>query len=560
MKLYAFIFILLTASITVTAQVAPNKYFVKFTDKNNSPYSINTPEEYLSARAIERRQVQGIAVTVSDLPVNPAYLEGVAATGALLLNPTRWLNGVTVFTDDPAVVDAIEALPYVAAVRSPGALTRSGQVENEGFEKPFFKHEVYNVPMTTQTGASGRSVTYDYGSSWNQIAMLRGDELHEQGYRGQGMLIAVLDAGFLNANTHDAFDSLWANDQIPGTYDFVTGGEITFDGHPHGAMVLSTMGGNYPGELIGTAPKASYLLLRSEDASSEYIIEEYNWVSAAEFADSAGADIINSSLGYTEFHDPAQNHTYADLDGDTAPATIGADMAASKGILVVNSLGNEGYTAWYYLSVPSDGDSVIGVGAVDNEGNYASFSSHGPSYDGRVKPNVSAQGAGCLTAEPYGGAFTTASGTSFSSPILAGMAACLWQANREQTNMDVLQAIEQSASLYADPDDFLGHGIPDFIVAKNILTIIDTYGRLPEPLNIYPNPFSDSMTISMDIVAPSKVSIQVLDMQGRSLYAAEHSEYKGAGIILAGLDFLPSGMYIVKAVIDEKVFLGKAVK
>jgi subtilisin family serine protease len=544
----------------MTAQIAPNKYFVKFTDKNNSPYSIDNPSEYLSQRAIDRRQNQGIPITVSDLPVNPSYLEGVAGTGATILNRTKWFNGVTIFTEDPSVLDAITALPYVAGVTAPeqpgGDLESSMPFD----EKPFFAHEKYNVTVSSPSPKEGSVLSYDYGQSMNQIAMLRGDELHNLGFRGQGMVIAVLDAGFINANILDVFDSLWINGQILGTHDFVRGGEVSFDEHPHGSMVLSCMGGNYPGELIGTAPKASYWLLRTEDGGSEYIIEEYNWVSGAEFADSAGVDVINSSLGYTVFNDPNQDHTYSDMDGDTAPATIGADIAASKGILVVNSLGNEGSSSWYYLSVPSDGDSVCGVGAVDDEGNYASFSSHGPSYDGRVKPNVAAQGSGCWVVEPYSGSFTFGSGTSFSSPILAGMAACLWQSSPEQTNMEVLEAMQQSASQYSNPDDLLGYGIPDFMEAKNILTIIDSYKYETEHLTVFPNPFHDHLVVDLKDVHGRAGEMCISDLQGRVLYTSDLNDLDGSQLSIYGLGTLSEGMYIVKVSMEERVLVSKAVK
>ncbi len=421
-------------------------------------------------------------------------------------------------------------------------------------EKSFFSAETFTKDVPSGLRSQSGTAAFNYGMSLNQIQMLNGDVFHEMGYRGQGMVIAVLDAGFLNANTHQAFDSLWANSQILGTRDFVRGGESTFDEHPHGSMVLSTMGGNYPGQLIGTAPKASYWLLRSEDGGSEFIIEEYNWVSAAEFADSVGADVINSSLGYTEFNDPIQNHTYSDLDGDTAPATIGADFAASRGILVVNSLGNEGGSPWYYLSVPSDGDSVMGIGAVDPAGNKAGFSSFGPSYDGRVKPNVSAQGSSTYIADVYStSGFTFGSGTSFSSPILAGMAACLWQANPTLNNMQLKNAIEQSGTQASNPDFLLGYGIPDFVMANNILTIIDA----PENRNlftrIYPNPAREWFSISLTQNQPAKGRVEVNDISGRLISSHKFAIQDGESPRFDLEPGMKNGIYLVKIVADNFV-------
>jgi hypothetical protein len=550
----------LAGMLTAAAQIAPDKYFVKFTDKADSPYSIDNPSEYLSQRAIDRRQNQGISIEVSDLPVNPSYVQGVIDAGATILNRTKWLNGVTIYTADPAVVAAIEALPYVSGVTAPLKQNGGDFTDYIDFEKPFFKYETYYEPYSAGNPKSGSSVSFNFGQSFNQISMLKGDQLHDMGYRGQGKVIAVLDAGYINANILSVFDSLWDNNQILGTRDFVKGGPVTFDEHPHGTMVLSTTGGNYPGELIGTAPKASYWLLRSEDGGSEYIIEEYNWVSAAEFADSVGADIINSSLGYTEFNDPTQNHTYADLNGDTAPATIGADMAASKGILVVNSLGNSGTSSWYYLGVPSDGDSVVGVGAVSSDGSYASFSSHGPSFDGRVKPDLAAQGSGVWVFDPDYGSFKTSSGTSFSSPILAGISACLWQSNPDQNNMQVLDAMKQSASQYNNPDDLLGYGIPDMIAAKNILTIIDSYPQETGLLTVYPNPFIHHLTIDLSSVLPASGNLSISDMSGRVLFSRDISANQKQPLTLIELTDLPQGIYLVKVTLENKVLVNKIIK
>jgi len=375
----------------------------------------------------------------------------------------------------------------------------------------------------------------------------------------------VIDGGFYNANNLDVFDSLWQNNQILGTRDFVYGGEVSFDGSPHGSMVLSLMGGNYPGQLIGTAPKATYWLIHSEDIDSEYLIEEYNWVSAAEFADSVGADVINSSLGYTEFDDPSQNHTYADMNGDTAPATNGADMVAKKGILVVNSLGNSGADNWYYLGAPSDGDSVMGIGAVDGNGIYAGFSSHGPSYDGRVKPDVVAQGSGVYVADPYGGGFGYGGGTSFSSPILAGMAACLWQANPTLNNMQIADAIRQSASQYLTPDDMLGFGIPDFVLANNILTIIIGPDGEMAYLKVYPNPFRDVFTIDAGRLAGMGAglndgSVEVIDITGRVIGLQKKSLINAGTVIIDLLQNAPKGLYFVKVNLNGTQLMQKVVK
>ncbi len=546
MKSFPFLLLLTALLAGAQAQIAPDKYYVQFTDKNNSPYSIDNPQEYLSQRAIERRGRQNIPIDLYDIPVNPSYVQGVGATGATILNKTKWFNGVTIYTEDPAVLEAIGNLPYVAWVTAPDASAPMSSIKEDDLQKSFFLWENYRQDAPAYLKNTGSASDFNYGLSLNQIQMLNGDQFHGMGYRGQGMVIAVLDAGFTNADSHDAFDSLWFNNQILGTRDFVRGGESTFDEHPHGTMVLSTMGANYPGQLIGTAPKASYWLLRSEDGASEYIIEEYNWVSAAEFADSAGVDIINSSLGYTEFNDPSQNHTYADMDGDSTPITRGADFAASRGILVVNSLGNEGGSAWYYLSAPSDGDSVMGIGAVDANGFIAGFSSHGPSYDGRVKPNVVTQGSGVYVADAFSvNSYTFSGGTSFSSPILAGMAACLWQANPLLTNMQIKHAIEESASQYQAPDASMGHGIPDFVMANNILTVIDSPTENLIVSELFPNPASEQFYLRLHSASEGQGRAVVTDMSGRFLYSREFQVSPGDLVQLPVMGTLTPGIYLV---------------
>jgi len=471
-KLFTILFLVIPFSLLIS-QVAPDKYWVKFTDKSNTPYSINNPEDFLSQRAIDRRNSQGIAIIENDLPVDPAYIAAVENTGATLLNVSKWFNSVTIFTDDPAVLTAINSLPFVMSVDAIGSSAKLSSSE-----KPFFENETYETAPqagTSKNLTSGDS--YNYGSAFNQINMLNGIALHNLGFDGEGVVIAVLDAGFLNVDVNDAFDSLWNNNQIRGYKDFVDPQNPNiFNSHYHGAMVLSTMGANLPGEMVGTAPKADYWLLRTEDGGTEYLIEELNWVSGAEFADSAGADIINSSLGYTEFDDASQDHTYQDMDGNTTPITIGADLAASKGILVVNSAGNSGNDAWMYIGAPADGDSVFSIGAVNSLGSYVSFSSKGPTYDGRVKPNVVAQGSSSAIISPYTGNVSTGSGTSFASPITAGMVACLWQAHPGRKNTEIMAAIEQSGSQANNPDDLMGYGIPDYFAAHSTLnaTMIHT--------------------------------------------------------------------------------------
>lgn len=571
-------------SIVIIAQVAPDKYWIRFTDKNNSPYSVIIPAQFLSQKAIDRRNAQGIVITENDIPVNLSYIQAVSSLGATILNVSKWLNSVTVYTTSSSVVDAIEQLPFVLSVEK----SNLKNIPSEISKKPFFEAETYGDFVTSEpveSLAAGKS--YNYGQAYNQISMLNGIALHDLGYNGTGMTIAVLDAGFLNTNTIPAFSYLWNNNRIMGSKDFADPlNPNIFGSHTHGTSVLSTMGANLPGQITGTAPEANYWLLRSEDGGSEYLIEELNWVSAAEFADSVGADVINSSLGYTTFDDPAQNHTYQDMDGNTSIISRGADIAVSKGMIVVNSAGNEGSSSWYYIGAPADGDSVFSIGAVNASGNYASFSSHGPTADGQMKPDVVAQGSGSAIINAYTGNVSTGSGTSFSSPITAGMVASLWQAHPNRRNTEVLDAIRQSASLSGNPNYQLGYGIPNYMTAHDLLSLpvnynfslsvkvflegafngsamsTDLYNYLPlaQPFNVAPFNYTgmESVTSIPEADIVDWVLVELRDASGPSLAASASPIESRAAFLKADgsvvdLDGISSIQFNVT--VSDKLFL-----
>jgi len=549
-------------TLIVFSQVAPDKYWVKFTDKNNSPYSIQNPEEFLSQKAIDRRNAQGIPIVENDLPVNPQYIESVAGTGVTILTVSKWFNSVTIYTTDQNALNIINSFSFVESIQKSGIY--KNYFEEDKIVKPFFANESYgNIPEEDIYKSANSATGYNYGAAYNQIHMLNGDALHDMGYDGEGKTIAVLDAGFLNTDNLSAFDSLWNNGQILGYKDFVNPlNPNIFDSHYHGSMVLSTMGANLPGEIVGTAPKAEYWLLRSEDGGSEYLIEELNWVSAAEFADSVGADIINSSLGYTTFDDPSQNHSYEDMDGNTTPITIGADIAVSKGMIVCNSAGNSGGSPWQYIGAPADGDSVFSIGAVDADGNYASFSSTGPTYDGRLKPNVVAQGQGTTIIDPWDGTVTYGSGTSFSSPITAGMVACLWQANPTNRNTEIMEAIEESGSLASNPNYQMGYGIPDYMLANSIITDSGNKIKSSSEIFAFPNPFTNELYILIGNDITDVNYVEFLDVTGKSLFRRDVTDNENVlkKIDLSSFDELSSGFYFVKISIGNGVVTKKVLK
>lgn len=552
-----FILIIVLATLQATAQIAPDKYYVQFTDKNNSPYSIEHPEDFLTARAIQRRNKQNIPIMENDIPVNPQYLQGVANVGVQLLNATRWLNGVTVYTTDSTKINEILALPYVENVLML-------QDKGTGKKKAFFENEHINEGGFDTAGLkkSRAADELDYGEARFQINQINGIPLHNSGYHGEGMVIVVLDGGFEGVQKNPVFDSLWADNRVLGTKDFVNIGGNVFTESQHGKNVLSTMAANYPGLMIGTAPNASYWLLHTEDVKSENVIEEYNWMSGAEFADSVGADVINSSLSYVDFDMPQWDHTYDDLDGNTAVSTIAADLAASKGILVCNSAGNSGGSSFPWNGAPADADSVMSVGAVGYDNQRAGFSSIGPTVDGRIRPVIMALGSNTVVAignDTIG----HGSGTSFSSPIITGMSACLWQANPNMKVMDVYDAIKQSGNYAQNPDNYMGWGIPDYELANSILTTIENQLNNDDHLaGVSPNPFHETLNLNIKTGQPSNVRVELMNVSGVVIYSESFYLSALSKEIRLGnkLALLPDGLYLLKVAAGARVEVLKLIK
>ena len=447
-------------SNAIFAQQYP-KYVVVFKNKNNSPYHLNKPREYLSQRAIQRRQRYNISIDSSDLPVNPSYISQVLAQGAVsYLSQSKWLNQALIYTTSTTAVNAIKKLSFVKAVNpvGPASTTEKAKVNK-------FNEKIEKVDAATSQTESVAANHYNYGSSYAQIHIHNGEFLHNKGFTGKGIMISVIDAGFYKYKTTKAFDSARAHQQFLGEKDFVDFDGSVNEDYDHGELCLSTIAANVPGTMVGTAPDANFWLLRSENVNSEYPIEEHNYAAAAEFADSVGTDLISCSLGYNQFDDPQFNHTYANFYNNSTMISRAATFAAKKGILVTNSAGNEGGSSWNYLIFPSDDDSVCAVAATDVNGNIASFSSYG--YPGKVKPNISSVGSGTTLYASYG--LTSGSGTSFSNPNINGLIACLWQAFPEFNNMTVLSAVYKSGDKFRTPDNRYGYGIPNMKKAYNFL-------------------------------------------------------------------------------------------
>lgn len=445
------LFALLLGNYALQAQV--NRYLVLFKDKSGTPFSLQSPLSYLSQKALDRRAVSGTPIDSTDLPVNPQYLSQLGSLpGVQLLNASRWLNQVSVFLNDPGVLPQIESLPFVMSARPIASRTAL---------LPVHKKLTPDADLPTPLLSQRTTDLSEYGASGPIVRLHQADFLHQHGFRGEPMVMAIMDAGFYNYDILPTFDSIRNKGQIRTTWDFVAREASVSEDDSHGMHCLSTIAANMPGVFVGMAPNASFHLFRTEDVASEYPIEEHNLAVATEQADSLGVDICSISLGYTTFDDPAMNYSYADMNGNTTISARAMDLASRKGMLIVAAAGNEGGRAWRYIVTPADGDSVVAVAAVDTLGNVAGFSSYGPAADGQIKPDLASVGRNAIVANTFTGQPVFSNGTSFACPNLAGLSACLWQAFPLSSNMDIQAALRKSATLYDAPNDRLGYGIPD---------------------------------------------------------------------------------------------------
>jgi serine protease AprX len=456
------LFLFLTGG-TNTSLLAQNKKVIFLKDKKNSTYTFSSPEGYLSKRAIDRRKKYNIPIDSSDLPVNSGYINMIGSLeNVRILGKSKWMNALIIDCGDPGTMNQIAGYPFVRsysniALRKKDNKKNKSQIENVINENIFTGRRLNN----------GRD-RYAYGSSYEQITIHNGQLLHNIGAEGQNMMIAFFDSGFKGFNANRFLDSASLNNQIIATKDIVNDDTPVNEDDAHGLYCLSVVAANRSGELVGSCPKAQFLLLRTEDVESEQLIEEYFWAIGAEYADSCGADVFSSSVGYTTFDDPAQDHIYPHLNGNTTIVTNAADKAAQKGIFVVTSAGNEGGSIWKYIGAPADGDSVYAVGAVGLQKNIAGFSSSGPTYDGRIKPDGLSVGLGTYLINTTG-SIVTANGTSFSTPNLAGLITCLWQLFPDINNATLMQAIKRSSDRYNAPLAQYGYGIPDMAKALSFL-------------------------------------------------------------------------------------------
>ena len=424
------------------------KYRINLRDKAETAYSVGSPQAYLSERALERRERQGLKVDETDLPVCRTYIDAIIGKGASVVTKSKWNNTVVVEVVDTTLIEQIARLPFVTKTKkvwtSPDSIPARNPERRKEVTNKFSKTDNY------------------YGQAYRQIAAHQGDSLHAAGFKGEGMQIAVIDAGFYNADEMKFFKKM----HLLGIRDFVNPQSDIYAENYHGMKVLSCMAANKPNVLVGTAPEASYWLLRSEDDDTEQPVEEDYWAEALEFADSVGVDVINTSLGYYSFDDKSKNYKYRDLDGRHALMSRQASHIADKGMILVCSAGNSGAGSWKKITPPGDADNVLTVGAIDKRAVLATFSSVGNTADHRVKPDVVAVGVGSDVIRTDGNQ-GRANGTSFSSPIMCGMVTCLWQACPTLTAKEVIELVRRSGDRAGFPDNIYGYGVPDMWKAYN---------------------------------------------------------------------------------------------
>lgn len=529
-----------------------DQYIIKLTDKSGSPYSLSSPESFLSRRAIERRERQNISITETDLPVNPKYIDSIRNAGDVkVLNVSKWLNQIYIETTDAGALQKINTFQFVKSSNPAKRLKNSRRI------RPHYPEEENLQYWYRSKGAAEPQLSY--GDAADQILIHKGNYLHDKGFKGQDMLISVIDDGFFHYRSLPAFDSLRLNHRIVDTFDFV---DLKLDMNmedTHGMHCLSILASNVPGQMIGSAPAASYLLYRSEDVHFEFRGEEQNWIAAAERSDSIGADVISTSLGYNLFDNPDFDYTYNDMNGKASVMSKAAAIAASKGMILVVAAGNEGNNSWHFITIPADAENILTVGAVDKDGAPGKFSSYGPTVDGRIKPDVVSVGVGTYY-QSANGSFASGNGTSYATPNLAGLVACLWQAFPDFSANEIMDVVRKSSDRFPNATDQLGYGIPDFEKAFNTLSEIRLNRKYEKILGdktatVFPNPLKDVANMVVRVSRDGQAILNWYDEAGRLCFSQSENLKAGMpNIISLKRNHLASGTYTLKLFAEKETF------
>lgn len=552
-KRLLFVFCILLAALHEASAAPAYAYRVRFKDKNGT-LSFSDSLQFLTPKSLERRWKQGIALDSTDLPVVQAYIDTVMTTAnaARLQAVSKWFNQVVIITFDSMKRVDLAALPMVDTVILVARFANGNFKTENSLSK-------FPEPTPLQGKTTGTSAYY--GLSFQQVDQLDADCLHDLGFRGQNMDIAVFDVNFRYANTCTAYDSLQQQTRVKDTWNFARDtGWVYSPSIPtsHGMNVLGCMAANIPGTYVGTAPAANYFLYITEDVLVEAPIEEDNWLAAAERADSLGVYLINSSLGYNKFDAPlgAMSYTYANMDGKTSLIAQAANKAWSKGIFVVNAQGNEGLSAWHYMLTPADGDSIYSVGSVDGSALWAG-SGYGPTVDAQIKPDGVAMGKAtaligdnCLVG--------AANGSSFASPVMCGAIACLWQALPHLQNWQMRNLIRMSSDRFTNPNNTHGFGIPNFCTAYQIALGTSDVQALDYTFAVFPNPAREGFWVKPYDASVRSYTWSVYDIQGRLVQRGEQPT--GGVVYIDALQAMPAGQYVLMLSTPNIVYSGKIQK
>jgi len=523
-KFKLLVFTLLLSLGAHSQEIAPGAYWIYFSDKDGDSYQTDQPDQFLSERSVNRRAMQGLAVDRLDLPVSSAYLEEIKQMGVEVKHVSKWLNGIAMINMDESTFQNVVQKPFTDTVPWAPETDDLFFPQKNGQER-------FNPPLESDP-------EFNYGIAREQLEQVRTNGLHELGYTGSGVWIGVLDAGFYNVDSLPSFIPLIDENRILGTRNYVNETFLYRLNSSHGMSVLSIMAGEYDGYLVGTAPHASYLLCSTENSDQETRIEEIAWIEAAEYADSLGVDVLNTSLGYSDFDGEAYDYTYHDMDGHSSYISRAASLTASRGMILCNSAGNSGDDPWFYITAPADATDILTVGAVDSTNLLAGFSSRGPSFDGRTKPDITAMGR-ASGIQHRGGEFARGNGTSYASPVMAGSVAALWQAFPELSAIDLMLKIRQSAHRTERPDDNYGFGTPNMLYAYHTIT------RIPArfsagTMEVWPNPARQRIMIK--ISESGEQLVRIYDLNGR-LVSSQQVQLPGEMELPPSLS---SGIYIIE--------------